>query len=113
MIDFEAGSFSDLAGTTDGTKLWEYLNSPEALACLETTTYLGRPALEGLQPRMMEKFGAFITVDRWKQLAGRMVRQVMEHRGYALDQTGVRCRVGDLFTSAARYRKYNHPKTQE
>jgi hypothetical protein len=106
MSDFDAGTFSDLAGTEMGAALWQYLNSPAVVACLETTTYLGRPALEGLQPHLITRFGDEIRPDRWKQLAGRMVRQVMEHRGYVLDQTGVRTRVGDLFTSAARYRKY-------
>lgn len=106
MISFDAGTFSDLAGTEMGGNLWQYLNSPEALACLETTTYLGRPALEGLQPYLVKKFGDSIRPDRWKQVAGRMVRQILERRGYVLDQTGVRTRVGDLFTSAARYRKH-------
>lgn len=105
MSTFDAGSFSDLAETTMGKALWQFLNTQESLSCLETTTYLQRPALEGLQPHLLSKFGEEIKSDRWKQLAGRMVRQVMEARGYTLDQTGVRIRVGDIFTSASRYRK--------
>lgn len=105
MNTFNASTFSDLAGTSQGIELWAFLNSDEAIACLETTTYLKRPALEGLQPKLMERFGDIITGDRWKQMAGKMVRQIMERRGYSLDQTGVRTRVGTLFTSAARYTK--------
>ena len=105
MFDFDAGSFSDLSETTTGKRLWDFLNSQEVLSCLETTTFLHRPALEGLQPSLQERFGDVITADRWKQMTGKMVRQIMERRGYTLDQTGVRIRVGELFTSAARYKK--------
>lgn len=105
MFAFDAGSFSDLAETPLGKAVWEFLNTAEALACLETTSFLQRPALEGLQPQLVAKFGEEVRQDRYKQMMGRMVRQIMEHRGYQLDQTGVRTRVGDLFTSAARYKK--------
>ncbi len=105
MFEFDAGSFSDLAETSTGKALWKFLNTEEALACLDTTTFLQRPALEGLQPQLLAKFGEEIRLDRWKQMTGRMVRQIMESRGYQLDQTGVRTRVGELFTSAARYKK--------
>ncbi len=105
MFSFDAGSFSDLADTPKGKKLWQFLNTSEALVRLDTTTFLKRPALEGLQLQLLEKFGEEIRPDRWKQMAGRMVRQIMERRGYMLDQTGVRTRVGELFTSAARYRR--------
>lgn len=103
MNTFDAGSFSDLAGTQNGQNLWNFLNSDCPLAILKKTTFLKRPALEGLQPELIAEFGDDIRVDRWKQMTGRMVRQIMEHHGYRLDQTGVRIRVGDLFTSAARY----------
>ena len=105
MFDFDAGSFSDLAESSTGKALWKFLNTEESLACLDTTTYLLRPALEGLQPQLLAEFGEDIRPDRWKQMTGRMVRQIMEHRGYHLDQTGVRTRVSELFTSAARYKK--------
>ena len=105
MPVFDAGSFSDIASTRTGTALWEFLNEEPTVIRLETATYLKRPALEGLQPRLLEKFGDKIRSDRWKQMIGRMTRQVMEHHGYALDQAGARTRVRELFTSAARYKK--------
>ncbi len=105
MFSFYAGSFSNLADTSIGRELWLFLNTEEVLVRLDTTTFLKRPALEGLQPQLLEKFGKEIKPDRWKQMIGRMVRQIMERQGYILDQTGVRTRVGELFTSASRYRK--------
>lgn len=105
MLAFDPASFGDISGSKKGVALWEFINSPEALSILETTTYLRRPALEGLQDRLVNEFGNEIRGDRWKQMIGRMTRQVMESHGYQLDQTGVRVRIGDLFTSAARYIK--------
>jgi hypothetical protein len=105
MPDFVAGSYSDIAVTPTGRALWKFLNEKATVECLEKTTYLKHPALEGLQPELLAKFGDEIRSDRWKQMIGRMTRQVMEHHGYTLDQTGVRIRVTGLFTSAARYKK--------
>jgi DNA-binding IclR family transcriptional regulator len=104
MFDFNAGSFTDVSETPTGKALWAFLNDKDVLIRLETATYLQRPALEGVQPQLLEKFGDEIRGDRWKQMMGRMTRQIMEHKGYFLDQTGVRIRIGGLFTSAARYK---------
>jgi hypothetical protein len=103
MKDFEPGPFSDVSTSPLGIAIWKFLHSDESIACLETTTFLKRPALEGLQPHLQAAFGAAIKTDRIKQMTGRMVRQVMEDLGYNLDQTDVRIRVGDLYKSAARY----------
>lgn len=105
MHAFRPGSFSDISSCQQGQALWEFLNTPEAIGILETTTYLRRPALEGLQDRLLAEFGDDIRGNRWKQMIGRMVRQIMESLGYQLDQTRVNIRVGDLFASAARYTK--------
>ena len=106
-MDFDAGSFSDLAGTDLGVRLWSFMNEKEAVIRMETATYLSRPALEALQPVLIERFGSEVSNDnndRIKQMLGRMARQVMEHHGYHLDQMGVRLRRSELFLSAARYK---------
>ncbi len=105
MFDFDAGAFSDLAGTALGKELWLFLNSKESIIRLETTTFLKRPAVEGLQPQLLASFGEEIKEDRCKQMIGRMVRQIMEHNGYFFDQSGVRIRSELLFSSASRYCK--------
>lgn len=105
MLIFDAGSFSDISETEMGKSLWEFLNNEDIFIRLETASYLKRPALEGVQLQLLERFGDPIRADRWKQMIGRMTRQIMEHRGYSLDRAGVRVIVNDLFTSAARYKK--------
>ncbi len=105
MPDFDAGSFSDISETNLAKKIWSFLNTDENFIRFETATELRRPALEPLQRRLLDEFGNEIRGDRWKQMMGRMVRQIMEHHGYSLDQTGIRIRNGEIFTSAARYKK--------
>ena len=105
MQQFDPGSFSDASQTPLGNAIWTYLHKDKSIACMETTTYLKRPALEGLQPHLIAEFGEDIRADRVKRMTGRMVRQVMESLGYNLDQTDVGIRVGDLYKTAARYIK--------
>jgi len=107
-MDFNAGSFSDMAGGDFGRRLWAFMNERETVVRMEAATYLSRPALEAVQPVLIERFGDEVkndNNDRIKQMIGRMARQVMEHNGYQLDQMGVRLRRNDLFLSAARYTK--------
>jgi len=105
MLPFNAGPFTDQSKTELGKKLWIFLNTKEALACFDTTTFLSRPALEGFQPQLLGEFGSEVWSDRCKQTVGRMVRQIMENRGYTLDRSGVRTKAKVIFTSAARYKK--------
>jgi len=105
MKDFDAGSFSDVANTPLASALWQFLHRDTSIACLETTTYLKRPAIEGLQPHLLAEFGDEIKADRVKQMTGRMVKQVMENLGYRLEQIDVSIRRKDLYKTAARYAK--------
>jgi hypothetical protein len=106
MKKFQAGPFADVANSNLGKRLWSFLNHKDSVIRMETATYLRRPALEGLEPQLLCEFGDGIRGDRWKQLLGRMARQVMEDSGYILDRSGVRISRGQLFTSAARYRRH-------
>lgn len=107
-MDFNAGNFSDLAEGDFGKRLWAFMNERENVIRMEAATYLSRPALEVIQPYLIERFGSEVSNennDRIKQMIGKMARQVMEHHGYQLDQMGVRLRRNELFLSAARYQK--------
>lgn len=105
MQEFDAGSFSDVFNTPIGQAVWEFLHKETSIACLETTTYLRRPALEGLQPHLQAAFGKDIEDDRVKRMTGKMVRQVMESIGYELDQRDVGIRIKGIYKTAARYKK--------
>lgn len=102
---YNAGRFSDLANTPFGRELWTFLNKPEIVHAMEVATDLGHPAIAGIEEPLLHQFGPDILEDRPKQLAGHMVRQVMEHKGYILDQNNVKLNSAP-FSKATRYR---HP----
>lgn len=104
-VTYVPGNFSDVSGTEFGVAVWAFLNEPDNLIRMETATYLSRPAVEPLSPVLLQRFTASDFNDRNKQMLGHMVRQIMEARGFAFDQSGVRItREGNVFSSGARYR---------
>lgn len=42
---------------------------------------------------LLKSFGDEIQANRYTQIIGRMVRQIMENRSYQLDQSGARTRI--------------------
>ena len=108
MSYYVAGSFADLYETDLGSRLWQFLTEGDNFIRMETASYLSRPALEPVQPFLIQKFGSEVLNDknnRLKQMMGHMVRQIMEHHGYKLDQTDQKLRNNDLFSRASRYTK--------
>lgn len=109
--NYNPGKFSDIANSDFGINLWNFLTSPEIMLRMDTATYLRRPACEAIQNELVKEFKEFEDRDnsnliRCKQMCGHMVRQIMEQRGYVLDAQRVPLRVGDLFATATRYKKY-------
>lgn len=87
-----------------GVELFAFITEPENLIRMETATYLSRPAIEPLSPFLVQRFGTEIAVDRMKQMMGHMVRQIMEQRGYRLEQGNVKITSsGNIFSRASRY----------
>jgi hypothetical protein len=104
MLQFEAGQFTNEFATPDGVKLWEILNRPEVIARMETASDLGRPALEPVEDILLEELGEVILQDRYKQMAGKMVRQIMENQGFEHETSDVRLN-STPFYKASRYRR--------
>ena len=103
-IPYDAQQFSNTFNTDLGRAIWAFLHEPDNLIRMETATYLGRPAVEPLSPGLEKRFGEPAFEDRVKQMTGHMIRQIMERRGFRLDQNGVRITiVGNRFTSGSRY----------
>lgn len=105
MLKFEPGVFKASYETKEGKDLWDFLNEPMTVAQMETATALGRPAVEGIEEPLLENFGKAVLNDRTKQMLGRMVRQIMEHRGYVIDQQNVKITNGAPFSRATRYKR--------
>jgi len=104
MWTYNPEKFASLFQTDIGQRLWSFLLRPETIARLETASELAKPAVEGIEEQLLEEFGEAILADRVKQMVGHMVRQVMEHRGWNLDQSDVKVQ-SVPFIKAARYRR--------
>ena len=89
-----------------GQALWDFLHEPNTILRMETAAYLGRPSIEPLSPSLLARFGGEVKRDRIKQMIGHMVRQVMEARGYQLQQGNMKItRIGNIFSRGSRFVK--------
>jgi hypothetical protein len=103
-MNYESGRYSTTFANEGGKEIWEFLADPQNLIRMETATYLSRPAIEPLSPFLLERFGDRAKQDRIKQMMGHMVRQIMEHKGYALHQGNVKISsANNIFSRASRY----------
>lgn len=104
-MEYNPGKFVKLANEQSGKELWFFLTKEENVIRMETATELGKPAVEALAGRLVEKFGKEVMEDRVKQMIGHMARQIMEARGYEIDSPNVKV-VQDkrLFKKASRYK---------
>jgi hypothetical protein len=106
MLTYNPETFVNLYASQLGQNIWAFLNRPEILARLETATELGKPAVEGIEEQLLEVFDEDVLADRVKQMIGHMVRQILEHRGWILDQSEVKVQ-SMPFIKAARYKRPN------
>jgi hypothetical protein len=96
-LTYRAEKFASLAQTDLGQGLWAFLLEPSSIVRLETATGLERPAVEGIEEQLLERFGADVLEDR------HMTKQVMESLGYEVQQQDVRLTSGAPFSRATRY----------
>lgn len=101
---YNPGKFAKEYATPEGQKLWGVLNRADNVARMETATDLGQPALKPLEDILLTEIGEAITDDRMKQMAGHMVRQIMESLGFVHDVDGIKL-ASAPFYKASRYRR--------
>lgn len=106
MIAYNPEKFASLFATEIGQQLLDFLTSPENVARLETASELSKPAVEGIEEQLLETFRENVLADRVKQMIGHMVRQILEQRGWVLDQGDVKVQ-SVPFMKASRYRRPN------
>ena len=104
MLTYNPGNFASLYASEIGQRLWDFLNLPENITRLETASELSKPAVEGIGEQLLEEFGEDVREDRVKQMIGHMVRQILEQRGWVLDQSNVTVQ-SVPFIKASRYRR--------
>ena len=104
MIAYKPEKFTSLYETDIGQQLWSFLTLPENVARLETASELTKPAVEGIEEQLLGTFREDVLADRVKQMIGHMVRQILEQRGWVLDQGDVKVQ-SVPFMKATRYRR--------
>jgi hypothetical protein len=104
MWSYNPEKFASLYKSDIGQRTWLFLVRPETIARLETASELGKPAVEGIEEQLLQEFSEEVLADRVKQMIGHMVRQIMEQRGWLLDQSDVKVQ-SIPFMKAARYRR--------
>lgn len=109
-VKYDPQNFRDLFETELGAGLWKFLIRPDNVIRMETASFLERAAVEPLAPGLVAEFGPDIAQDRIKQMAGHMVRQIMEAVGYEVDRPGLRITRQSLFSSGARYQPQNQSR---
>ncbi|KZL15713.1 hypothetical protein [Pseudovibrio sp. Ad37] len=103
-MQYNAERFNSTFKKETGAAIWEFLTERENIIRMETATYLSRPAIEPMSPLLVQRFGHKISNDRIKQMMGHMVRQIMEQRGYRLQQGNVKITSDEnIFSRASRY----------
>lgn len=108
MDDFDAAQFQNEYATSDGKRLWALLNRDDVIARMETASDLGQPALQPIEDLLLAELGETILQDRFKQMTGRMVRQILERRGFEHEASDVRLN-SVPFYKASRYRRRDLP----
>jgi len=101
---YEAGQFADVFGRDLQAKdVWEFLHERDNVLRMQTASELGRPAVEALAKRLIDRFSPWIEQPRIKRMVGHMTLQVMDANGFKLLKKGARVKVGGLFQRASLY----------
>lgn len=101
---YNPDKFAKDYATPNGQKLWVVLTRPENIARMTTASDLDQPALKPMEDILLDEFEEAMLDDRFKQMTGHMVRQIMEAEGYVHDAEGIKL-ASVPFYKASRYRR--------
>lgn len=104
-MDYQAGSFSDVYNTELGKDVWDYLNDDRIKSKMQLATDLGFPAVEGVGNDLFYKFPSVYRNDRYKQMIGHMIKQIMESLGYSHYKKNIKCTKQRLYSNGSVYQK--------
>lgn len=102
--DYHPDKFAAEFATPEGQLLWATLNQESVIARMTTASDLNQPALKPVEEILLEQLGEKILANRMKQMAGHMVRQIMERHDYEHDASDIKV-ASVPFYKASRYRR--------
>ena len=99
-----------ISNTELAEKLWDYLTEEETVKRMEKACDDGEPAVASVQEGIADIFQKWPmeqsgSEDQFKRMTGRMVRQILERRGYELSQKSVPVKGEGFFKTGAVYEK--------
>ena len=111
-MDYSPSTFDkNIYATSFGHRLWyDFLTQDEIIGLMENASDNGKPAVEPLNQRLpgryKQDFDQCGQMDLFKQMIGRMIRQILEGRGYELERDSVLVEPpGEFFTTGSVYRR--------
>lgn len=94
---------SGLPDCQESRDLWSFISSEPIVIALETTVYLRRPAVEGIQQQLLLEFPYLVEERKWRRIVGKVIRGVLEARGYQLEAEEVTLEIREPFQKGATY----------
>lgn len=109
-LHYHAAMYQRNYDTPLGAWLWAFVTRRDNVERMERAAECNRPAAEAISATLLAEladngFGEADFTDRDHQMTGHMIRQVMEHHGYVIDQTEVPVDDVPPFSRAASYRR--------
>jgi len=105
--EYRLGPFTRVLSSTEEKKLWDLLNKERIVLEMINVSEKGIPPVnaENLTLELSQIFPDYVKKDRFKQLVGYLVRQIMENRGYEHYKKGQKTYKNDVFVHGSTYRK--------
>lgn len=97
------GDFQEEGNSPFERRLRAFMNREDMANAMVVATDLGHPAVVGIAEPLLAEFKEELDSDHHRQLVGSVAREIMEPKGYVIDQTNVRVTTYP-FTKATRYR---------
>jgi hypothetical protein len=104
-MTYEPGTFKDVFETPMGHDVWDFLTTEKSICKLTLTSDLDYPAVEGIGDDLFNHFDKAIREDRYKQMIGHMIRQILEKNGYNHVKHSIKCSKQKLFSNGSKYKK--------
>lgn len=98
--------YKNLAETTEGKKLWSFLQTTKAELIMEIAVYIRKCPVDVMTPLFLrEGYDQTFFHSEMRKMCGSMIKQIMESRCYMHTGSDVSFPRNDLFKSGAKYEK--------
>jgi hypothetical protein len=104
-MNFDPDKFKDVYQTQDGKRAWEVLTTSDAISRMKAVSDIRKPAVLAVEELLLREFDEAFLNDRFKQMVGFMIKQIMLENGYQLDGQNKPVSGRGAFSKASRYKR--------